>query len=64
MSDEHFTCVDCGKQFTSLAPPAETRKDDPEPLCCPCIEKQMDEIDVEPLTEETIERIISVVLRK
>jgi len=57
-----FTCVDCGKLFESLAPPAETREDDPRPQCCACIEKDLDRYDEGPLDDETIERIVARVL--
>ena len=60
-----FICVDCGELFESLAPPAETRDDDPEPRCCPCIERELDSIEAEPLDDATIERIMAkVVLRR
>ena len=60
-----FKCVDCGELFESLAPPAETRADDPEPTCSSCLEKQLDGLDAEPLDDATIERIMAkVVLRK
>lgn len=57
-----FICVDCGKVFESLAPPAETREDDPEPTCCRCIEKLLDSIEAEPLDNDTIERIVAKVI--
>lgn len=57
-----FTCVDCGELFESLAPPAETREDDPEPQCNTCIEKGLDDIDADPLDDETIDRIVAQVL--
>ena len=64
MLDKLFTCVDCGELFESLAPPAETREDDPHPRCSDCIEMMLDDIDAEPLDDATIERIMAKVLLK
>jgi hypothetical protein len=57
-----FTCVDCGELFESLAPPAETREDDPEPQCNLCIKKDLDRYDDGPLDDATIERIMAKVV--
>ena len=57
-----LTCVDCGKLFESLAPPAETREDDPDPQCGTCIEKDLDRYDEGPLDDETVRRIMSKVV--
>ena len=60
-----FTCVDCGESFKNLAPPAETREDDPHPRCGACIEKMLDSIGSKPLDDDTVERIMSkAVLRR
>ena len=59
-----FTCVDCGELFDSLAPPAETRKDDPEPQCNSCIERELNCIDAEPLDDDEIEDIVTKVVLK
>lgn len=61
-----FTCCCCGELFVSMNPPAETRDetrdDDPHPTCGLCLEKMLDDVDVEPLDDETIERIVAKVL--
>ena len=49
--DKTFTCCYCGELFTSMKPPAETRDDDPQPTCGPCLEKMLDDVDAEPLDE-------------
>ncbi len=59
-----FICVDCGKLFASLAPPAETCEDDPQPQCSTCIEKDLENYDEGPLDDETVERIIAEVLKR
>jgi len=61
-NDRLFTCSDCGGEFLSLAPPAETRENDPNPQCSTCIEKGLDAMDAEPLSEEEIDRIMSKVV--
>ena len=56
-----FICSYCGELFTSMNPPAETRESDPQPQCDACM--LLDDIDAEPLDDETIELIIAKVLR-
>lgn len=56
-----FACCDCGKQFDTLPPPADTSPDDPAPRCSDCIEAMLDGIDAPPLTEAQVERIMSKV---
>ena len=58
MSEDTFICIDCGKPFESLPPPADTRRDDPEPKCDNCIERMLDGIEAEPLTESHVQRIM------
>ncbi len=57
-----FICVDCGKSFESMAFPAETRENDPAPQCSACIDKELDELDAEPLDDDTVRRIMARVV--
>lgn len=59
-----YTCCDCGQKFDSLPPPAETRPDDPEPRCMPCLDKLLDAVEKVPLTDEQIKRIMQKIFRE
>jgi hypothetical protein len=61
---EAFRCTTCGAYFQSFPPPAETRRDDPSPTCSNCLDKMLQGIDAEPLSEDTIARIVSRVTQR
>jgi hypothetical protein len=54
-----FLCCRCGESFQSLPPPADTRPDEPNPMCIDCIERALDEVEPEPISQEEIDSIVA-----
>jgi hypothetical protein len=54
-----FVCCRCGASFQSLPPPADTRPDDPNPMCTACLERALDEVEPEPISDEEIDSIVA-----